>query len=537
MVTGFSSVQAETVIVVLDGGNLKAYTSGGNFLWDYFAGGKLVPYITRSREGTSYICGTNGTFIVINRVGRELWRLRLDTPLSAPVLTGWDGRLFIPLGERLICYTASGYPLWRKKLPAPIALSPKTDNRGGLMTVLENGEFLSIDPFGKIRSQMLPAVPAVIIPLDSGRNPEDRGTVLLFYKTGTVDMICREPNGNQILISAVFPVLPASPLAAVSRNDLVALTLRDGRVLLLSGSDGRILWTGESHVRAGEKTKDADEEVVMLFDERGIYVLSRNGASGFTEDGRRLWILELEGTAAIPAFSDVGILFAGGEDWILYAYRTEERTRSLPKSLYGTAPEGSYGLGKLPPLSWADYALRFGDGNIDSRLEQIGRDIFAGRLGENEEDYTGYLMEVSGSFIRTPGASAVRPPVHIYHRLEGLRLLGYIGSRETIPFLSSLLYYEPDPLVKIAAAEAIGRIGLDPDGVALEIFSAMLSADASGEDERILVAIAAATGALCRFSGPPLSNRGIKILTTLTGGGYPPEVQNQAKKEIRSLFR
>jgi outer membrane protein assembly factor BamB len=537
MVTGLPSVQAETVAVVLDGGNLKTYTYGGNFLWDYFAGGKLAPYITRSREGINYICGTNGIFIVINRTGRELWRIDLGTPLSAPVLVGWDGRLFIPFGERLICYTASGYPLWRKKLPALIALAPRADNRGGLMMVLENGEFLSINPFGKTRSRMLPDIPAVIIPLDKGKKPEDQGTTLVFYTTGTVDMISPEPNGNLTLTSGIFPGLSASPLAAVSRNNLVALTLRDGRVLLLSGSDGRILWTGESHIKAGGKPEAADEEVLMLFDERGIYVLSRSGASGFTEDGRRLWILELKGAAAIPAFSDEGILFAGGEDWILYAYRTEDRTRSLPRSPYGPSPEGSYGLGRPPSLSWADYAFRFAGGDIDTQLGRIGRDIFAGRLGENEEDYTAYLMELSGSFIRTPGVSPVRPPVHIYHRIEGIRLLGYIGSRETIPFLSTLLYYEQEPLVKTAAAEAIGRIGLDPDGIALEMFSTILTFNTAGKDERVLTAIAAATGALCRFSGPPLSNAGIKILSTLTGSGYPPKVRNQAKKEIRALIR
>jgi outer membrane protein assembly factor BamB len=535
MVIGFPSVQTETVAVVLDGGNLKTYTSGGNFLWSYFSGEKLTPYITRSREGTSYICETKGILIAVNRVGRELWRLNLGAPLSAPVLIGWDGRLFIPFGERLICYTASGYPLWGKKLPAPIALAPRMDKRGGVMTVLENGEFLSINPFGEIRSQMLPAVPAVITPLNGGRNPEDPGTVLIFYRTGRVDKISRDPKGYQTLISGVFPGLPAAPLAAISRNNLVALTLTDGRVLLLSGSDGRILWAGESHLGAGRKTDTAGEEVVMIFDERGIYVLSRSGASGFTEDGRRLWILELEGTTAVPAFSDEGLLFAGGEDWILYAYQAEQRSRSLPKSLYGPSPEGSYGLGDPPLSSWADYALRRGDGNIDAQLEGIRRDIIAGRLGENEADYTAYLMELSGSFIRTPGASIVRPPVHIFHRIEGIRLLGYIGSRDTIPFLSTLFYYEQEPLVKTAAAEAIGRIGVDPDGTALKMFSALLKPDTPGEDERILMAMAAATGALCRFSGPPLSNAGVKILTTLTDSGYPPKVRNQARKEINSL--
>jgi outer membrane protein assembly factor BamB len=534
MVTGLPSVQGGTVIAVLDGGNLKAYSRRGTFLWDYFAGGKLAPYITRSREGINYICRTNGTFIVLNRVGRELWRMNLDAPLSAPVLAGWDGRLFIPLGDRLICYTASGYPLWGKTFPAPIALAPIADTRGGLMLVLENGEFLSIDPFGKTRSRMLPAIPVAITPLGGGGALKNQDA-LIFYEAGTVDILSRDSEGNHTLLSGTFPSLPAPPLAAVGRGDLAALTLIDGRVLVLSGSEGRILLTGESHLRAGGGPAPPKQDVSMIFDEWGIYVLSRSGASGFTEDGRRLWMLELTGTTAIPVLSDEGTLFAGGEDWILYAYQPEDRTGSPGRSFYGPPPEGSYGLGTPPPLSWADYS--FGLGEIDTQLGRIRRDIFAGRVGENERDYTAYLMELSGSFIRTPGASAVRPPVHIQHRIAGAQLLGYIGSRETIPFLVTLLYYEREPLVKIAAVEAIGRIGLDPDGVALKVFSTMLAPVPPGGDERILTAIAAAAGSLCRFSGPPLSNAGVKILMTLTARGYPPLVRARAQAELNSLGR
>ncbi|MDR2363431.1 MAG: PQQ-binding-like beta-propeller repeat protein [Spirochaetaceae bacterium] len=540
MVTGLPSVQGGTVVAVLDGGNLKAYSRRGTLLWDYFAGGKLAPYITRSREGLNYICRTNGTFIVLNRVGRELWRMNLDAPLSSPVLVGWDGRLFIPLGDRLICYTASGYPLWGKTFPAPIALAPITDTRGGLMMVLENGEFLSIDPFGKTRSRMLPAIPVAITPLTGGGDGKAGETfrnqdTLIFYEAGTVDVLSRDAGGNQTLLSGTFPSLPAPPLAAVSRGGLAALTLIDGRVLFLSGSGGRILWTGESHLRAGGTSAAPKQEVSMIFDEWGIYVLSRSGASGFTEDGRRLWMLELTGTAAIPVLSDEGALFAGGEDWILYAYQMEDRTGSLGRSSSGPPPEGSYGLGAPPPLSWTDYS--FGLGEIDTQLSRIRRDIFAGRVGENERDHTAYLMELSGSFIRTPGASAVRPPVHIQHRIAGAQLLGYIGSRETIPFLVTLLYYEQEPLVKIAAVEAIGRIGLDPEGAALRVFSTMLAPTLPGGDERVLTAIAGATGALCRFSGPPLSNAGVKILSALTAGDYPPLVRDRAQAELNALRR
>jgi outer membrane protein assembly factor BamB len=62
-VTGIPTIQAGTVVVVLDGGHIKAYTLDGKALWDYYAKGKLAPYVSRSREGTCYIYRTDGTLI------------------------------------------------------------------------------------------------------------------------------------------------------------------------------------------------------------------------------------------------------------------------------------------------------------------------------------------------------------------------------------------------------------------------------------------------------------------------------------------
>jgi outer membrane protein assembly factor BamB len=54
-------------------------------------------------------------------------------------------------------------------------------------------------------------------------------------------------------------------------------------------------------------------------------------------------------------------------------------------------------------------------------------------------------------------------------------------------------------------------------------------------DEAALTAVAAATGALCRFSGPPLSVAGVRILTVLSGYDNLPSARNQARRELQSL--
>ncbi|MDR2028908.1 MAG: PQQ-binding-like beta-propeller repeat protein [Treponema sp.] len=524
-VTGIPATQAESVVVVCDGGNLKAYSRQGRFLWDYFARGRLGPFITRSREGTSYVCRTNGTLIAVNRSGRELWRVSAS-PLTAPVLAGWDGRIFVPMDKKLSCYTAAGYLLWSRTFSHPMTLGPVPDTRGGLLTVLENGELLRIDAFGKVRSQQLPSVPAAALPLEAPDAADVPPSVLILYKNGGMEL-SGEGQGTRPL-----PALGGSPLAAVSRGDAAAVTLTNGQVLLVSGAGGEVLRIGQSHIEAGE----APGETAMLYDERGIYVLSASGAAGFTGDGRRLWLLRLRGSAAVPAFSDEGILYSGGSDWILYAYRLEERVRAQRRSIYGPAPEGSYGTGNPPPSPWADYYFRFDEGEIKTQLETIEGAIREGRVGEDEKSFVAYLMEIAGSPGNTPAAAAsLHPPVQAGQRVEALRLLAYLGSRETIPFLAALFYRDREPLVRAAAAAAIGRIGVDPEGTALRAFTAAVSSPSPLRDEQVLVSVAAAAGALCRFSGPPLSDAGVKLLVVLAGKDRPQLVQRAARRELDSL--
>jgi outer membrane protein assembly factor BamB len=505
IILGPPMAQAESVVAVCDGGTLRCYGQDGNALWTYHARGRLAPHVTRSREGTSYICKSEGTLIAVNRAGRELWRLFLGSPLSGPVVSGWDGRIFVPYGENLACYTAAGYRLWRRVLDHPIAIAPMADLQGGLVMVLDNGELLSVDPFGTVSSRRLSAVPACIGPAEGG--------VIAFHKNGTLEWA-----GGP---GRTLPSLPGSPRAALCRGDKAAVTLNSGKTLLLSLSEGRTLWTGDTHL-------GGEEDTAMLYDDRGIYVLSKSGATGFTEDGRRLWVLRLRGAAAIPAFTGEGYLYSGGDDWILYAYRLEDRGPPEKRSLYGPRPLGNYGTGNPPPSPWADYPLRFGEDDLQARLGEIAGAVEGGEIGDREKAFTAYLMETGG---KTQDAQGTGPQVR--ERKRALELLGYMGSRETIPFLADLFYREPEPLIRAAAAETIGRIGVDPEGTAMRIFAEALYP--LEQDVRVQVSLTRAVGALCRFSGPPLSDTGVRLLVMLSAGERPPMVRQEARRELRSL--
>ena len=518
-VLSLPSVQAQSAVVALDGGNIRAYSTAGKPMWSFTARGKISPYVTRSREGTSYLSRTNGIFIAVNRAGRELWRYTLDDPLCARVITGWDGRLFVPTEKKLYCFTASGTLLWSKILESPISIAPKLDKSGNIFLALKNGEILKIDPFCNTQVWRTSETPAVIISIDQKR-------ILAFYKDGTMeeigasqDWFISAQSGVQPL---VLPRLQASPLAAVCRGDYIAVTMSDGRITVLSIEEKKIVWTGDTHIRETAKSGVVPEtEAEMLYDERGIYVLSKNGASCFSSEGKRFWFTYLKNAASVPAFGDDGVLYSGGKDWILYAYKIEDRVLPEKNALFGPLPEGSYGMGRPHTFETSEIPLNEQERKI--KLETIGKAVKEGKIGTNEPEWTGFLLNVS--------AGTEEP---IQFRIAAINLLGKIGSHETVPWLVNIFQKSGEPTIKSTAIKAIGDIGVDPHGFAIRTFLHSINQN-NIKDDQVLSAIAAATGSLCRFSGPPLSETGIKILNLLAAGSQPPATRRQAGRELASM--
>jgi outer membrane protein assembly factor BamB len=331
----------------------------------------------------------------------------------------------------------------------------------------------------------------------------------------------------------LLPKLPGNPIAAASRGNNIAVLYDDGSASLFSLelpssrpagslSDNGILWRSDSHLK--EFIKDGgkpEPEAEVIYDDRGIYILNKNGATGFTHEGKRLWFTFLQNTAAIPAFGNDGVLYSGGKDWILYAYKLEERALPERNSLFGPLPEGTYGTGSPNSASMQDFPLN--EYEIKMKLEQINSGIKSGRVGTNEIAWVSTLMTISaGEF-------------NIQYKLDALQMLGRIGSRETISWLINFFRREPEPMLRAAAARAVGEIGVDHEGVAIQTFLFLLINGSGIRDEQVLFAVASATGALCRFSGPPLSETGIKILNLLSADNQPPIVRRHAQNELSSL--
>jgi outer membrane protein assembly factor BamB len=167
---------------------------------------------------------------------------------------------------------------------------------------------------------------------------------------------------------------------------------------------------------------------------------------------------------------------------------------------------------------------------------RIERDIRAGNVGENEPAYVAYLMEMIGYFLNNPHLSLVRAPIKVPQRIELIRLLGRMGSRETIKFLVTIYNRDPEPSIKAACCEAIGLIGVDPKGEAVQAYTFLLSRDNANRDSQTLLSAADSIAALCRFSGPPLAADGILLLTQIARfPDFRSDVKKRAQDQLNAL--
>ncbi|MDR0552124.1 MAG: PQQ-binding-like beta-propeller repeat protein [Spirochaetaceae bacterium] len=515
------SAQVQSVALVLDGGLVRAYSDSGRQLWEYAAGGRLLPFISRSTTGMTFFGRTNGILYALNRSGRFLWDKRLGEPLAYAPLIGWDGRVFVFLSKKIICFTATGSQLWEYTTEAALSVQPIANTKGGFITVLKNNTLLLASAFGDVQKIELASAPTALLP---GTYPN----AVVLYDDGDIEAVKDGVSAKKIAKAEKTNIQTARiggrAVTAAQYKQYAAVLLDTGNIVLWSLNEERALWTKPAMLGINRAR--------LIFDERGIYLFSMSGAAGWTLEGSLLWNMRLQGASMPPVLSDDGILYYGGNNWLLFAYKVEHRSRdthngaqaNTPQALFNLPDEGNYGLGAPAQAR----SVFFDGGDIDFTLKQIARGIKSGNVGTGEQYAFRALLALAGG-----GDDAVRP--QLIQRLEALRLLGLIGSREVVPFLVHRLSAETDPNIKAGIIEALGRIGVDPNFTVLPLFERITAQAVDSKNQRLLSALSEALGRLCRFSGPPLSENGVKILVTIAGCGLPAAAS--ASKELEILLK
>jgi outer membrane protein assembly factor BamB len=247
--------------------------------------------------------------------------------------------------------------------------------------------------------------------------------------------------------------MPTRPCCSPKNRGGAALAVRDGRLgaVLLDGTT--ILVEIDSAATLWRGRVQESDSWALRFDERGLYALGNAGAAGFTVDGRRLWNLRLDGSASPPTLTAEGLLYSGGDDWILYAYRVEERVRERTDILYASGETGTYGLGGLgADKDEGENANPFAlsEANIQERLEFIAKAIDIREVGEQETEFAEYLRRIAGSErspVRRRELPAVLPTTGPSGRVDRRA-----GLSETVPFLADVFRRDPESVVRATAA-------------------------------------------------------------------------------------
>ena len=239
-----------------------------------------------------------------------------------------------------------------------------------------------------------------------------------------------------------------------------------------------------------------------------------------------------------------GAVYLGSEDWVLY--RLEARgagpaASPWPMAFHDVQHTGRAGgledLEGPPALALRELALAEEESLKQRALDDIERHLAGGRflpvhlsvlegvLGGLTAEGVTVLTRISGA--KLPGYPRVRA--------RACELLGRLGSEGARQALLSSVRHETDLGARLAALEALGRIGADPQGE----LGALLEREARrpDPDERLLLA---GMGAMARIlgGGPGrAAPEDFRALAVMAGASNSRRVAEQARRILRELQR
>jgi len=515
VVTAGPAIAAGRVWLLSDSKTLYVLDVDGVAIGKRVLDERRAEFIAVDGYGRAVVSRGAAGIALVNRAGQEVWRVDLGAaPASAPAIAS-DGRVFVAAGDSLLAFAPNGKRLWTAALPAapsaPVVIGPG----GGPAIGLADGSARMYEPDGGAPSTMaLGAAPvALAASLDRLAAALADGAVVVFGTGGA---------------EAGAPArLGSRPTGLRYSGDGFYALGSDGTLLAVD-ADGRERWRTAVPTGSGQAALEA-------FDGRAV-VLTKSAVRSYGADGELYRTLMLSNAVSLPAIAPTGAVFAGGADWILYAYRFELPLSSAAppavapldyEALDAVAREESY---------WS--ISPHDDSVVMERLDYIEKSIESGTIGGESRDSSLYLAAVAlgrmdapfGSGIAASGPSPRGP----LPRIAACGLLGRMGLPRAVPILVDVFENDPEPAVKAAAAQAVAAIGLDPEGRALVAFA---RATERRMDSRTAAAVIDAIDGLYRASGALDERAGILALVRLSGGDYPRDLRSKAEKALTRVSK
>ncbi|MBN2874555.1 MAG: PQQ-binding-like beta-propeller repeat protein [Spirochaetales bacterium] len=473
---------------------------------------RRLPFIATDRYGRAVISSGETGLAMVNRSGREVWRVEVGAAPATPPVFGPDGRLYVVAGGTLYAYAPNGKKLWMTTLGDALGTGVVIGPGGGPAVGLVDGRVLLYSPDGVESMPLNTSSPLVAL----GAGPDG---LIAAMADGSLSII-----GDTIAVP-VAARMAARPLAVAASADGYYALDASGSIVALD-TNGTERWRTQTKM-------DSALSGFVAFSER-LVLITRSSVRSFGPDGSPYRTLALRNTVSTPAIAPTGTVFAGGADWILYAYRFEKAF-----TMASTFSVPGIDLDAVDAVAREEARWSSGSSTDDAtmmRLVDIEKSIESGTISGETTRTMLYLAAVASGRMEAPfGMGALKPgpmPGGALPRARACELLGRLGLPQAVPILVDVFKDDADEAVRVAAARALATIGIDPEG---EAFVAFAAAAATRLDDRSARAVVSAIEGLYRSSGALDDRSGVLALMRIAGGTYPRDVLDAAERALRSL--
>lgn len=552
--------------------NISAQTDSTqlNLLWKYAAGGELASSPAVSGGGRIYLYAEDRHIHALDRDGRFLWKFRLQGRPSDSLAVSTDGSVYAGTDNGILyAVNPSGEELWSFDTGGRPAGDPSVSSDGTVYFAVGSGQLYAVSHNGRFRwkletGERITQAPAV-----------DSGTAVYLFGSGGLIISCT-PWGSEN-----WRYLPEGKGPAAERctviHDHIIYSSR-GRIIEAVDSDGKLIWSMELDEAAvsimmyknglciitasgGVIGASDDGELQWQFPDAaahgwpasavdGIYFLSgENGIIMLSFDGEPMVQISSEGRLTQPSLTD-GMLIAGSEEWIIYAYSASAPDRSIWSQRGGDSSHGGRSGENLFTFNETLYSRNLDYVYLKAMLDSFySRDRsralseISERISNNEaEGGFDYLLPLLyralGEGIiqifrdRTSSSGTDYPEM----RAEAARLTGRIGNFESVEILVKVLEYEKESIVSAAIIDALGELGTNNRNISLQaVYNKIRTAGSSGGKDRMAAAAIGAIEKIAAYSGDTDTAYGRRTLIEIYRGNYSKKIRESAIDALRRI--
>ncbi|MBB6479059.1 outer membrane protein assembly factor BamB [Spirochaeta isovalerica] len=513
-----ASDPAGTVYVLTDDNTLQAIKPySGTLIWSYRAGEPLSDVLFVGADFTVYLYTESRKLIAVTPGGTVRWKRQFNSPLSRSPAASPEGAVILPMEDgRLIKINGRGRVLWEK--PAAYSYtSPVVDQDGSLYISGDNNTIFSYKPTGNGGwSYTLPAR-AEILALRSD---------YLLALTSERKAFCLDIRGNLIWENDTLP--SGNPVSLLSSPDRIHIVYSSGMVIALN-PDGSEESRFQGPPTEGFASIDSKGALYLFGRDRKLYRLMDD----------ELIEIESDTPMTAPLLGAAANLFSGGENWIVYSYKTPASAQGWAGYRGGPLRNGAVDSGaSLKRLQeyyegypgYLYFEMMSQSPELDKRLEIIDRFEKLQRDNQLIEKFPFAplllidMAEEGISYASFDGSLVSNSSSLV--RIKALNLLGDIGDIRTRRFIISHLYQEDSASAAVSAIWALAMIGFDYDGAATRAIAS--AKERFFNDDGVLLTICDTLEEIVYYNGIIPDQSGLHVLSSIYSSNAPYGIRKRA---------